>query len=176
MAAARALAALAACAALWAQPARADDDARSVYLGDWDGTGTSYATHYSKAGTSGGHTSCAWQVDKTYLVCAQSFTGPDGPGRALSVFTRTGNRYGFIGVDPDGKTRSLDLVVPPQGEIVWNSSFGEKDGTHVLMRTVNTFPSPGVERWRLEYSTDGGKTWTRMADGVQRRLAEHADR
>lgn len=155
----------------------AGTDARDAYAGEWRGSGTFYATPYSTAGPSSGHTTCTWAEDKTYLVCAQDFTGPQGPGgRGLSIFTRAGTAYRFTGVDPDGKPRSVDLVVTDSGDVVWNSSFDDKSGKHVLMRTVNTFPSAGVEDWRVEYSLDAGKTWIRMADGVMRRVPADANR
>lgn len=59
--------------------------------------------------------------------------------------------------------------------MIWNSSFDDKAGKHVTMRTVNTFPTPGVENWRTEYSLDEGKTWTTMANGVMRRVAADAN-
>jgi len=155
--------------------AAVDTDARAVYAGEWRGSGTFYATPYSTAGPSSGHTICTWAEETTYLVCRQDYTGPQGPGRGLSIFTRTGSTYRFTGVDPDGKPRTTDLVVTPTGDVIWNSSFDDKSRKHVMMRTVNTFPSAGVEDWRVEYSLDAGKTWTRMADGVMRRLPADAN-
>jgi hypothetical protein len=155
--------------------APAGSDARAAYAGDWRGTGTFYATPYSTAGPSSGHTTCTWTVENTYLVCAQDFTGPQGAGHGLSIFTRSGSAYRFTGVDPDGKPRQIDLVVTDKGDVIWNSSFDDKSGKHVVMRTVNTFPSPGVEDWRTEYSLDGGKSWTRMADGVMHRVPADAN-
>jgi hypothetical protein len=152
-----------------------DSDARAVYVGEWRGTGTFYSTPYSTAGASSGHTICTWAEETTYLVCRQDFTGPKGPGRGLSIFTRTGSTYRFTGVDPDGKPRNVDLVVTNAGDVIWNSSFTDRDGKHVTMRTVNTFPSPGVEDWRTEYSLDAGKTWTAMAKGVMRRMPPDAN-
>jgi hypothetical protein len=160
--------------ALAALPARADDDARAKLLGTWQGTGTFYATLYSKAGPSSVKTTCQWQVDTTYLVCAQQFDGPDGPGNGLSIYTHGLTGYGFLGVDPNGKTRVVPVTVSPSGEIIYTSTFDDGTNGHVTVRTVNTFPSPDTEDWRTEYSLNGGKTWTKMADGVVHRLPPNA--
>lgn len=153
-----------------------DEDVRTAYVGEWRGSGTFYATAYSTAGPSSGHTTCAWAEEKAYLVCAQDFTAAQGSGRALAIFTRKGNAYRFTGVDADGTPRTVDLAVTGQGDVIWNSTFDDKSGKHVTMRTVNTFPTPGVENWRTEYSLDGGKTWTAMAAGVMRRVTVDENR
>ncbi|MBV8490586.1 MAG: hypothetical protein JO199_08655 [Candidatus Eremiobacteraeota bacterium] len=150
-------------------PAAADTDARAVYLGSWDGDSTFYATEMSKAGKGTGHIDCAWREGTTYLVCSQHFTGSLGSGSGLAVYTHPSpDKYGFLGVDPDGTTRTPSFTARNDGSLVYESSFEQK-GQKVVMQTVNEFPSPGVENWYVQYSLDGGKTWVRMGDGVSRR-------
>lgn len=151
-------------------PAFADSDARSVFVGSWQGTGTFYKTDMSKAGTSNDKTTCEWREGTTFLVCSQSFDGPFGTGSDVAIYTHAApDAYAFVGINPDGTTRSPKLTVRPDGSMVYEASF-EQNGKQVVNQTVNEFPSPGVEKWYVQYSLDGGKTWVRMADGISRRI------
>lgn len=146
-------------------PAQADEDARALYLGTWQGTGTMYATPYSKAGPSSDTTTCSWAAGTTYLVCAQHHQSPYGPGDQLTVYTHSEGGYSFQNIDASGTARTLPVLV--KGTTWTYASTFDDSGSHVSIRTVNEFPSPGVENWYTEYSKDGGKHWTRMAEGVE---------
>ena len=146
--------------------AQGETDARQLYAGNWKGTGTFYATPYSKAGPSSDTTTCRFEAGDAYLVCSQTSDSPYGPGVQLSVYTRSGDRYVFERIERDGTPHTGDVTVDGT---TWTYpfSFKNKDGVLVLMRTVNDFSQPRTNRWRSEFSTDGGKTWTRTAEGVE---------
>jgi hypothetical protein len=147
----------------------APDDARNVYLGTWQGSGSMYATPYSKPGDDSDTTSCSWQAGTTYLVCAQHHVSPYGPGDQLSVYVRSGDGYVFTRIDPGGSAYATNVTV---NGTTWTYGSNFQDGSLVVqIRTVNTFPSPGVENWYTEYSTDAGRHWKRMAQGTEHRIS-----
>jgi hypothetical protein len=154
-------------------PVRAPRDARSVFAGTWSDRATWYATAYSKAGISTGRLTCAWRLGTAFLICSTRYRAPSGSGTELSIYTRSAKGYGFVAVEPDGTTNRPAFTVRSDGSMLYDSSFEDK-GKHVRMQTVNTFPAPGLEKWYLQYSTDGGATWTRMADGTSRRTGSPA--
>lgn len=169
----RRLAAIVALASIASLPlaARADTDARAVFAGTWEGGGTFVKSDLGKAGTSTDHTTCRWEFETTYLVCTQRTEGVFGSGVDIAIYTRTpAGGYAFVGIDPDGTTRSPKLVANADGSLTYSSEF-DANGKHVLVQTINTFPSPGVEHWWVQYSTDGGKTWTRSGDGTERKIS-----
>jgi hypothetical protein len=164
--------ALVAVCCLLAVPARADDDARTWFLGIWQGTGTVYQSPYSKAGSATDTTTCGWQAGTTYLVCAQHHVSPDGAGDQLSIYVRSATGYNFTRIDPGGTAYATNVSV---SGTAWTYSSNFQDGSHVIqIRTINNFPQPAVEDWVTEYSNDGGKTWRRMAQGTEHRVAAPA--
>lgn len=171
----RSLAALAFLFALagLAAPVRADTDARALYAGVWKGTGTFYATPYSKAGPSSDTTTCRWEAGRAYLVCSQTNESPYGHGVQLSIYARKGDGYVFDRVDRDGTIHAGEVAV---AATTWTYPFAftDRDGKRVLMRTINDFSTPGVNAWRSEFSIDDGKTWTRTAEGVETNVTRNA--
>ncbi|MBV8283119.1 MAG: hypothetical protein JO175_00640 [Candidatus Eremiobacteraeota bacterium] len=164
----RAFAAVAACVVLSPATARADaDDARADYAGTWHGSGTFYATVYSKPGPSSDTTSCAWEADKTYLVCSQDSVTPYGPGKQLTVYARIGDAYVFQRIDPSGAVHTAEVTVSGKTWTYSNATY--ELGKRVVYRTINVFDG-NTQRWYSEFSYDG-KRWTRMAEGVETRTA-----
>jgi hypothetical protein len=151
-----------------AQGVPVTDDAREAYAGTWHGTGSFLDTAYSKAGPSSDTTSCAWQGDKTYLVCIQDAQTPYGAGRQLTIYARNGDLYVFQRVEPNGTMHTVEVSVAGNTWTYANSvDQGDK---HVLFRTVNVFEG-AVQRWHSDFSEDNGKHWTRMAEGVENRTS-----
>lgn len=144
------------------------DDARADYEGTWHGTGTFYDTAYSKAGPSSDTTTCAWQGDRTYLVCIQDAQTPYGAGKQLTVYARSGDLYVFQRLEPNGNVHTAEVSVT--GNTWTYGSSADVSDTHVLFRTINVFDG-AVQRWHSEFSQDNGKHWTRMAQGVENRSA-----
>jgi hypothetical protein len=155
-----------------AAPVRADADARDAYAGVWKGTGMFYATPYSKAGPSSDTTTCRWESGRAYLVCSQTNESPYGPGVQLSIYARKGDGYVFDRVDRDGTIHTGEVAV---AGTTWTYPFAftDRNGKRVLMRTINDFSTPGVNKWRSEFSIDDGKTWTRTAEGVETKVARN---
>lgn len=159
------LAAVAFCVAV-ALPAKAAGvDELERFLGTWSSPGTLYDTPYSKAGTATATTTCAWSLDRVFMICQQSIALNGKPNHALSIYTYDAmkNQYRFFNVRPDGGDGS---VISVAGDTVtYTNSFTDK-GKQVTIRTLNVWESPTLYRWRTEYTTDSGKTWTLMASGT----------
>jgi DNA-binding beta-propeller fold protein YncE len=103
------------------------------------------------------------------LVCSQQYVAPFGSGCDLSVYTRTAKGYGFVTVNADGSTHAPALEVQRDGSLVYTSTFQDR-AVRVIDQAVNRFPSPNLELWTVRYSTDGGRTWTTMANGRASKL------
>lgn len=149
----------------------ADADARPAALdqldklaGTWQSTGTFVDSAYSKAGSASATTTCAWSIDRYFLLCQQTVVMNSIPSHDVAIYTysETSHAYKFYNVRADG-SGGTELAVDAKS-ITYNGSFD--DGSkHVLTRTTNVWESPKAYAWRAEYSIDGGTTWTLMGSG-----------
>jgi hypothetical protein len=141
----------------------------AVFLGHWQGGGTFYDTKLSRAGTVKSTGDCEWSPQGHYLVCEQTITDSGGSHEQLTVFAPMEKsdevRYATL----NGSAAPSSGVVSIH-ENVWTFS-GEhsRDGVTTTIRTTNTFEGDS-EKFRVEYSQDGGAHWTTMLDGEQHRV------
>ena len=141
-------------------------DARELYAGTWHGTGHFYATPYSKAGDSTDTTICAFQAERTYLVCEVTVDGPYGHDHQLSAYTRSDKGYAFQRITPDGSAHTATVSVSGT-TWTYDGSF-QAGGKTVTIRTTNDFSADGVNRWKTVYSVDGSAPVV-MSEGIERR-------
>jgi|SRR6516164_4758247 hypothetical protein len=159
--------AVACCATVVAARAAGVDDL-GRFLGTWTSPGTLYDTAYSKAGTATATNTCAWSSDHVFMICQQSITLNGKLSHAISIYTYDAvkSQYHFFNVGPDGGDGSIISVVGDT--VTYSNSFTDK-GKQVTILTLNVWESPTLYRWRTEYTTDSGKTWTLMASGTSQR-------
>jgi hypothetical protein len=67
------------------------------------------------------------------------------------------------------KPRNTALDITDNSERWVYSSTNEIKGKPVQFRTVNQFHGDDEVDWRSEFSTDGGKTWTKTGEGKETR-------
>ena len=129
-------------------------------------SGDAAATRYMRKGHHEGKTVCEWSAMRSFVVCDQEHTGPEGRGRDLSVYTydEKARQYRFFNLGQDGHHANPQLAVT--GDTVTYTSANENNGRKTIFRTVNKFQSADHYTYRAEFSTDGGANWTTMIEGV----------
>ncbi|HLI63678.1 MAG TPA: hypothetical protein VKV05_09775 [Terriglobales bacterium] len=140
--------------------------------GQWTGEGEFVDSPYSRAAKTNAVTRCAWSPDHIFVICDQDITFGGTPIRDLSIYTfapKT-NKYYFYGISlGEEKPRSTALEIAENGSRWVYSSTNEIKGQRVQFRTINEFHGNDAVEWRTEFSTDGGKTWTKTGQGKETR-------
>jgi len=106
------------------------------------------------------------------MICQQSISVNGKPEHAISIYTYDDatQAYHFYNLSTAGANSTTISVAGDT--ITYTDSFTDK-GKRVTIRTLNIWENPDRYRWRTEYSTDAGATWSLMASGVsQRRRVE----
>lgn len=140
--------------------------------GKWIGTGDFVDSAYSKANHSTATTKCAWSPDHVFVICDQDINFGGIPMRDLSIyaFSSKTNKFYFYGVSlGEEQPRHTALDVTDNGLRWTYSSTNDIKGTPVQFRTVNQFHGPDAVEWWTEFSSDGGKTWTKTGGGKETR-------
>jgi hypothetical protein len=135
------------------------------FLGTWQSPGTFVDTPYSKASTVTATTTCAWSNDRVFMICQQSSVMNGKADHAVAVYTYDAakDQYRFYNVGAKGGNGS---VIAVQGNtITYTDSFTD-NGKPVTIRTLNIWESASLYRWRTEYTSDAGATWTLMGSGT----------
>lgn len=140
--------------------------------GKWVGDAHSVDSDYSKAGTGGGVSTCAWSPDHIFVVCDQDVKDNGTAMRFLSIYafdpkTRT---YHFYGLSPEGdRPRTGDVNISADGTHWEYVTKTEIKGKLVWFRTINQFKGNDQVDWWSEYSTDEGQRWTKTGGGTEKR-------
>ena len=140
--------------------------------GKWVVEGRSLDTEYSKANTSSAVTRCAWSPDHIFVTCDQDVNVGGTSSRALSIYTfaRSTKKFYFYGISlGDEKPFSSALDISDNGERWVYASSAEIKGKTVQFRTINQFHGADMVEWWTEFSSDGGKTWTKTGEGKETR-------
>lgn len=140
--------------------------------GKWVSSGQFVDSAYSHANKTSAVTKCAWSPDRIFVICDQDINFGGTPLRDLSIYTfapKT-NKFYFYGVSlGEEKPRSTVLEITENGDHWVYSSTAEIDGKSVQFRTANQFHGADRVQWWTEFSTDGGKTWTKTGEGNETR-------
>jgi len=140
--------------------------------GKWVSSGHFFDSDYSKANASSAVTKCAWSPDHVFVICDQDINFGDTPMRDLSIYTfdPKSKQFYFYGVSRGKKEpRSTALDISENGERWTYSGIDDVKGKSVQFRTTNQFRDNDHVEWWSEYSTDGGKTWTKTGEGQESR-------
>jgi hypothetical protein len=140
--------------------------------GKWVGSGQFVDSDFSKANKSSAVTTCVWSPDRIFVICDQDINFGGTPMRDLSIYTfapKT-NKFYFYGVSlGQEKPRNTSLDIGENGDRWVYSSTNDIKGKSIQFRTVNQFHGMDTVEWRSEFSADGGKTWTKTAEGKETR-------
>ena len=159
--------------AAWAADSSAGSDMLNRWVGGkWVSSGQFVDSAYSKANSATATTKCAWSPDHVFVVCDQDVVFGGQPMRDLSVYSfapKTGKYY-FYGISlGEEKARNTALEIGDNGQRWIYSNTAEIQGKPVQFRTTNQFHGNDNVEWWTEYSTDGGKTWTKTGSGKETR-------
>jgi len=160
-----------------ALPALATDKPSADVLGRWVGgkwVGDAHFvdTDFSKAGTGGGVSTCAWSPDHIFVVCDQDVQDNGKAMRFLSVysFDPAAGSFHFFGLSPDGdRPRVGDVSISENGAHWEYLTKTTIKGAPVWFRTTNQFKSNDQVDWWSEYSKDEGKNWVKTGGGAESR-------
>jgi hypothetical protein len=140
--------------------------------GKWISNGQFLDSAFSKANQASAVTRCAWSPDHVFVICDQDIVFGGTPMRDLSIYTfapKT-SKYYFYGISlGEEKARNTALDISDNGERWVYSSSDEIKGKTVQFRTTNQFHGNDAVEWRSEFSTDDGKSWTKMGEGKETR-------
>ncbi|MGC2108242.1 MAG: hypothetical protein WA655_01915 [Candidatus Korobacteraceae bacterium] len=140
--------------------------------GRWVGTGQFVDSAFSKSNKSSATTKCAWSPDHMFVICDQDIDFGGTPMRDLSVYTFAlkNSKFYFYGISlGEEQPRHAALDITENGDRWTYSSTNEIKGQTVQFRTVNQFHGNDAVEWRSEFSTDGGKSWTKTGQGNETR-------
>ena len=160
-------------AQLFAADAKPGADVLNRWVGgQWASSGQFVDSDYSKANSATATTKCVWSPNHIFVICDQDINFGGTPMHDLSIYTfdpKT-SRYYFYGLSlGNEKPRSTSLDVSENGERWTYSSTADIKGKSVQFRTTNQFHGGDHVDWWSEYSTDGGKTWTKTGEGKESR-------
>ncbi|HEX7964079.1 MAG TPA: hypothetical protein VF651_00025 [Gammaproteobacteria bacterium] len=159
-----ALAALLLIASLQAAPAPAAPCSAPEYaqfdfwLGDWDVT--------NPAGKPAGHN----RITKEYGGCVlqEHWTGAGGSvGSSFNIYDPVRKVWHQTWVDNGGTLLEIEGGLK-DGSMVMSGEQVQADGSKLLNRITWT-PKDGAVRQHWEVSSDGGKTWKTVFDGLYRK-------
>jgi hypothetical protein len=140
--------------------------------GKWPLEGKMLDTEFSKALTVTGVSTCGWSPDHVFMICDQSLLEDGKPSRELSVYVFDPDKgtFHFYGLSPEGgRPHISDVVISADGNHWEYQNKAEIKGKTVLFRTINEWRSQDHIEWWSEYSSDEGKTWTKMGGGSEKR-------
>jgi hypothetical protein len=160
-------------AQLFAADAKIGADVLNRWVGGkWVGSGQFVDSDYSKANTATATTRCVWSPDHIFVICDQDVNFGGTPMRDLSIYTfdpKT-SRFYFYGISLGSeKARNPTLDISENGNRWTYTSTADIKDKSVQFRTTNQFHDDNHVEWWSEYSTDGGKTWTRTGGGKESR-------
>ncbi len=123
---------------------------------------------YSKAGSANAVTTCAWSADRIFMICRQEVTTATKTEHDLGIYTYddAASAYRFYSVR---RSAANAVTISVVGDTITYSNTFDDGGKRVTIRTLNIWESANRYRWRSEYSTDAGATWTLMGSGAANR-------
>jgi len=158
---------------LFAADAKPGADVLNRWVGGkWTSSGQFVDSDYSKANSATATTQCSWSPDHLFVICNQDVNFGGSPMHDLSIYTFDSKtaRFYFYGISlGNEKARSPALDISENGNRWTYTSSADIKGKTVQFRTTNQFHGADHVEWWSEYSTDGGKTWTKTGEGKESR-------
>jgi hypothetical protein len=164
---------IASAAALYAADATPGADVLNRWVGGkWVGSGQFVESGFSKANKSSAVTTCVWSPDHIFVICDQDINLGGTPMRDLSIyaFAPQTNKFHHYAVSlSQEKPRNSALDISENDDRWVYSSIDHIKGKSVAFRTVDQFRGADTVLWRSEFSTDGGRNWTKTGEGKESR-------
>jgi hypothetical protein len=167
------LAALLASVVALSHAATADpNDRMNIWVGRWHEMVEIKETAISHAASLPAHLTCAWTADRGYMVCEflSEKVDPNEGQRSdhLSIFAydAKGKAYKHLGISKDYKTLEETPISIDRNLWHYNYQVSSASGKKVDLRDSYEFVTPEKRITRVEFSLDGGRTWTLMTESV----------
>jgi hypothetical protein len=144
----------------------------SVYSGKWHSEDESFATKFSKPSKESVDfvNDCSTQHD--FFVCHQKASKASGTSSSMMVFLWNGKARLFetYVMDSGGGDPYHGHLIVDGDTYTWGSAAERESGTR--WRTLNLFS--GLDRivYRVQFSTDEGKSWTTTREGKETRVSQ----
>lgn len=144
----------------------------SIWVGRWHEVVETKETAISHASSSPAHITCAWSADRGYMVCeylSEKIDPNQGkPQDHLSIFAydNKAKAYKHLGISKDYKTLE-ETPISIDGSL-WHYDYqlSSASGKKIDLRDSYEFVTPRKRITRIEFSLDGGHTWTLMSEAV----------
>jgi hypothetical protein len=153
------------------------NDRMSIWVGRWHEAVETKETAVSHAASTPGDLTCAWSADRGYMVCeflSEKIDPNEGQlSDHLSIFAydSRGKAYKHLGISKDNRTRE-ETRISIDGNL-WHYTYQVSDssGKKVDLRDSYEFVTPEKRITRIEFSLDGGRTWTLMTEAVGTKIS-----
>jgi hypothetical protein len=142
------------------------------WVGKWVSNGQFVDSDFSSASKVSAVTQCAWSPDHVFVICDQDIDFGGTPMRDLSIysFAPKTNKFYLYGISlGEEKPRNTSLDITGNGDHWVYLSAQEIKGKNVQFRTTNQFHGNDTVEWWSEFSSDGGKIWTKTGEGKETR-------
>lgn len=148
------------------------NDRMNIWVGRWHEVVETKETVISHASSAPAHITCAWSPDRGYMVCEYLSEKVDpNEGRPLdhlSIFAYDDKTkaYKHLGISKDYKTLEETPISNDGNLWHYNYQLASASGKKVELRDSYEFQTPEKRITRIEFSLDGGHTWTLMSEAV----------
>lgn len=149
----------------------------SIWVGRWHEVVETRETAISHASANPAHITCTWSADRGYMVCeylSEKIDPNEGkPLDHLSIFayddeTKT---YKHLGISKDYRTLE-ETPISIDGNL-WHYTYqlSSASGNKIDLRDSYEFVTSEKRITRIEFSLDGGHTWTLMSEAVGTKIS-----
>ncbi|HEY1890122.1 MAG TPA: hypothetical protein VGG63_06930 [Steroidobacteraceae bacterium] len=153
------------------------NDRMNIWVGTWHEVVHTKETAISHAASHPAHTTCAWSADRGYMVCEylSEKVDPKETQRSdhLSIFAYDleGKAYKHLGISKDYKTLE-ETPISVEGNL-WHYDYelATAGGKKINLRDSYEFVTPQKRITRIEFSLDGGRTWTLTSESVGTKIS-----
>ena len=144
----------------------------AVYNGKWHSQDEGFDTRFSKASKESVDMVNTCSAQGEFYVCHQDVSKASGPASAMIVFlwNRKAQLFDTYVMDSGGGTPYHGHLLIDGDNFTWGSAAENNSDTR--WRTLNVFSGPDHIVYRVQSSTDAGKTWTTTREGKENRVVE----
>ena len=143
-----------------------------VYNGKWHSEDEAFDTRYSKAAKESVDlvNTCSTQGD--FYICHQQLSKASGTTSSVMIFLWNSKAQGFdtYVMDARGGDPYHGRLTIEGDTFIWGSAAENDSGPR--WRTLNLFSGRDRIVYRVQFSTDGGKTWTTTKQGTETRVSK----
>lgn len=152
------------------------NDRMNIWAGRWHEIVQTRETAISHASSHPARITCGWSADRGYMVCEYLSEKVDPKESQhsdhLSIFAYDleGKAYKHLGISKDYKTLE-ETPISIEGNLWhYNYELSSASGKKIYLRDSYEFVTPEKRITRIEFSLDGGRTWTLMTESVGTKL------